>query len=297
MEYYSLSAWPGIALLLAAALAGSEQTGDRWVLGTQRALAVLAMVLAILLAYLLMASSHEQSTSDISLLLRSHESGFYRFAMGHLFDLTIPAFADLRAPSIIAALALLSTFTTAWILRERDRQTGATMVMSAGMIVLLFAASMAYVRFEPQLSSRSLAMELSQYLRPSDRVLIYGDFAAGSSLAFYTHRQLSMYHAPYSELEYGSHFPDAPKIFVNDQEFSSLWNDSQRVFLIVPTAELQSALARLPPHATWLLTESGGKTAFLNQPLMPGQLPIAEIAGEQRINRKTLALGRGTDDY
>jgi hypothetical protein len=109
-------------------------------------------------------------------------------------------------------------------------------------------------------------------------VVFYGDFAAASSLAFYAHRQLCMYNAPYSELEYGSHFPDAPKIFLNDQDFSSLWKGNNRVFLIVPSARLQSARARLPLHATWLFTESGGKTAFLNEPLEPGQLSIAEIA-------------------
>src|SRR5215469_3086183 len=297
MEYYSLGAWPGIALLLAAALVGSEQTSDRWLSGIQRALAVLGLVFAILLAYLLIASSHDQSTGDISLLLRSHDSSFYRFAMGHLFDLTIRSFADLRAPSIIAAFALLTTFTTAWILRERSLHAAATIVMCAGMIMFLVAASMAYRRFEPQLSSRSLAMELSQYLRPGDRVVIYGDFAAGSSLAFYTHRQLCMYKAPYSELEYGSHFPDAPKIFLDDQDFSLLWKGSNRVFLIVQPAQLQSARARLPLHATWLFTESGGKTAFLNQPLNPGQFSIAELAGQQKINRKSSTLIGGTDGY
>ena len=283
MEYYSLGAWPGIALLLAAALAGSEQARDRWLTDIQRALAVLGLVFAIVLVHLLIASSHDQSTGDISLLLRTHDSSFYRFAMGHLFDLTIQSFADLRAPSIIAALALLTTFSTAWILRERSLHAAATIVMSAGMIMLLVAANMAYRRFEPQLSSRSLAMQLSQYLRPGDRVVLYGDFAAGSSLAFYTHRQLCMYKAPYSELEYGSHFPDAPKIFLNDQDFSLLWSGGNRVFLIVPSAQLYVARAWLPLHATWLFTESGGKTAFSNQPLKPGQLSIAQITGQQKI--------------
>ena len=262
MEYYSLGAWPAIALLLAAALAGSERLGDRWLHGVQRVLAVLGIGLAISLAYLLLASSHNQDTGDISLLLRSHDSGFYRFAMGHLFDLTIQAFAALRAPSIIAGFALLTTFTTAWILRERGLHTAGTLVMSAGMIMLLSAANMAYGRFEPQLSSRSLAMELSRYLRPRDRVVIYGDFTAASSIAFYAHRQLCMYETTSSELEYGSHFPDAPKIFLTDRDFSSLWKSGNRVFLIVPAAQLTSARARLPLHATWLFTESGGKTAF-----------------------------------
>jgi 4-amino-4-deoxy-L-arabinose transferase-like glycosyltransferase len=297
MEYYSLGAWPGIALLLAEALAGSEQTSDRWLRGTQRALAVLGIVLAIVLVYLLIASSRDQDTGDISVLLRSHDSTFYRFAMGHLFDLTTRAFAGLRAPSIIAALAMLTAFVTAWILRERNLHAASTMAMGAGMMVLLFAASMAYRRFEPQLSSRSLAMDLNKYLRPSDRVVIYGDFTAGSSLAFYTHRQLCMYNAPYSELEYGSQFPDAPKIFFNDQDFPSLWHGRDRVFLIVPAAQLESARARLPLNATWLFAESGGKTAFLNQPRNAAQLSIAEVARQQKIDQKTSAPNSGAHEY
>jgi hypothetical protein len=329
MEYYSLGAWPGIALLLAAALAGSEQTADRGLRvvlrgtsrGIQRALAVLGVGLAVVLVYLLVASSHDQATGDISALLRNHDSGFYRFAMGHLFDLTIRAFADLRAPSMIAAFALVATFAGAWILRERNLHAAATITMGAGMIVLLLAAAMAYRRFEPQLSSRSLAMELNKELRPGDRVVIYGDFAAASSLAFYTHRQLSMYNAPYSELEYGARFPDAPKIFLNDQEFSSLWNnghdgnggsgghggndtnDGNRVFLIVPSAQLQSAQAqaRLPlnPDTTWLFAESGGKTAFVNQPLNAAQLSLAEMARRQRQkpHQNPSAPGPGAVEY
>lgn len=286
MEYYSLGAWPGIALLLAATLVDAEQSGDRWLRDIQRALAVLGLALAVVLAYLLVASADNRGTGDISLLLRGHDFGFYRFAMGHLFDLTIQSFADLRAPSIIAAFALLTTFTTAWVFRERELHAASTIVMGAGMLVLLFAANMAYSRFEPQLSSHSLAMELSQHLRPADRVVIYGDFAAGASVAFYTHRQVCMYNAAYSELEYGAHFPDAPKVFLNDGDFSALWKGTNRVFLIVPYAQLQSARVRLPLQTTWLLTESGRKTVFSNRPVRPGQLPIAALAEERRIDRK-----------
>jgi hypothetical protein len=98
-------------------------------------------------------------------------------------------------------------------------------------------------------------------------------------------------------LEYGSHFPDAPKIFLNDQDFSSLWNGRDRVFLIVPLAQLENARARLPLNATWLFAETGGKTAFLNQPLNAAQLSLAEIASQQKINRKPSALNGGAHEY
>src|SRR5262249_15742726 len=82
MESYSLGVWPALALLLGAALAGCEQTSNRWLRITQRALAMAGIVLAIVLFSLLIASSRDQATGDISVLLRNHDSNFYRFAMG-----------------------------------------------------------------------------------------------------------------------------------------------------------------------------------------------------------------------
>ena len=274
MEYYSLGAWPAIALLLAMALARSEETSDHWLRAIQRALAVLGIGVAILLGYLVKASSGIQVTGDISALLQRHPVDYYRFAMAHFFDLTPQAFADLRGPAMLAALALLATFTAAWALRERRLHLGSNMALAIGMAGFLFAANLAYRAFEPQLSSRSLAMEINKYLCPGDQLVVYGDFRASASLAFYTHRDLLLYSAPYSELEYGSRFTDAPKVFLNEQDFSWLWRSSARVFLIVPSDQLQDAMTRLPPSSTWFLANSGGKTAYVNHPLSFGPAGI-----------------------
>jgi 4-amino-4-deoxy-L-arabinose transferase-like glycosyltransferase len=267
MEYYSLGAWPAIGLLLATALAHSEQASDHWLRAIQRVLAVLGIVVAILLGYLVKASSGVQTTGDISALLQRHSADYYRFAMAHFFDLTPRAFADLREPAMIAAFALLAAFIAAWALRERGLHLASNMALAAGMMGFLFAANLAYKAFEPQLSSRSLAMEINKYVCPGDRLVVYGDFPRSASIAFYTHRRLWLYNAPYSELEYGSHYTDAPKIFLHDQDFFSLWRSDARVFLIVPADQLQNAMTRLPPGATWSLAKSGGKTVYVNQPL------------------------------
>lgn len=282
MEYYSLSAWPAIALLLGWGLARSEQTGDRLLRTIQRILAFLGAGIAILLGRLLWLSSRVPVTGDISALLQSHPAQYYRFAMAHLFDLTPQAFADLRQPAIIAAVAFLLTFTAAWILRERGLPLASNMALAMGMAVFMFAAHLAYKVFEPQLSSRSLAMEINKYARADDQLVVYGDFAASSSVAFYTRRKLWLYNAPYSELEYGSHFADAPRVFLNDQDFLGLWRGRTRVFLIVPPDQRQSVMTRLPLNTTWFLAESGGKIAYVNQPLSPNQLSLDQTAGYQK---------------
>jgi 4-amino-4-deoxy-L-arabinose transferase-like glycosyltransferase len=283
MEYYSLGAWPAIGLLLASALARSEQSNDRMLRAIQRVLAGLGIGVAILLGYLVRASYHLQATGDISTLLQRHRADYYRFAMAHFFDLTPQAFADLREPAMIAALALFAAFTAAFMLRERGLHLASSMVMALGMVGFLFAANLAYKAFEPELSSRSLAMEINRYVGPDDRLVVYGDFRASASVAFYTHRRLLLYKAPYSELEYGSRFPDAPKVFLNDHDFSALWRGHARVFLIVPVDQLQSALTWLPLNATWFLAESGAKVLYVNRPISPAQLPLGQAARQRKV--------------
>jgi len=282
MEYYSLGAWPALALLLALALTRSEQTNTRPLRIIQPVLAVLGIGVAALLGYLVRISSHVQAGADISSLLHTRDAGYYRFAMAHFFDLTPQAFADLREPAVIAAFALLAAFLAAWVLRERGLHAASNITLAAGMIGFLFAAQLAYQAFDPQLSSRSLANELNKYLGPDAQLVVYGDFARASSVAFYTHRRLFLYNAPYSELEYGAHFPDAPKVFLGDPDFSALWGGSTRVFLIVPPSQKQAAMVHLPLNATWFLSESGGKSAYVNQPLSPAALTLAQIEEQQK---------------
>ena len=139
--------------------------------------------------------------------------------------------------------------------------------LALGMIAVIFSADLAFRIFEPELSSHSLAVKLNKLLRKGDQVAVYGDFTAASSLAFYTGQRLWLYDAPYSSLQYGSQYPDAPRIFLGDEAFLAFWRDSARVFLVVPRDQSQRALARLPAGSTWLVTKIGGKTLYSNQPL------------------------------
>jgi hypothetical protein len=267
MEYYSFGAWPAIALVLGQSLVSAEREKDHCLQGIQNALSATALALALLLGYFVWKSLSVPTADDISDLLKAHDSGYYRFALAHAFDLTDQSFAILRAPAVLAALSLGAMAVAAQILRKLGRAAAGTAAMALGMIGFLFSANLAFKKFEPLLSSRSLALELNKSLREDDQIAVYGDFTAASSLAFYTRRRLWLYDAPYSELEYGSKFPDAPKIFINDRDFSALWHGRTRIFLIVPRGQQASAMARLPAISTWFVAKTGGKAVYANQPV------------------------------
>jgi hypothetical protein len=192
--------------------------------------------------------------------------------------LTPASVADLRLPIILSALSLLCAFVTAWILRERGIRLFPSIALALGMVGFILAAHIAHDVLNPTLSSRSLAMEIKKTLRPEDQIALYGDIRVAPGIAFYSHRDVLLYNATGSNLEFGSHYPDAPKRFFDDQDFRRLWNSKGRVYLVVPVEHKDEVLERLPENSMWVLAETGGKTAFVNQPPEPGNLPVASAS-------------------
>jgi hypothetical protein len=162
-------------------------------------------------------------------------------------------------------------------MRRRGRAVAAALTMAAGMAGFFAAADIAYGAFQPLLSSRQLADEINPYLRQQDQLAIYGDFDDTSSVAFYTHRRVWIYNGLVNNLVFGSKYPDAPHIFLNDAEFARLWRLPQRVFLVVPELQRQNALPRLEQQGAWIFAELGGKIVLSNQPVRSDQ-PRLETA-------------------
>jgi 4-amino-4-deoxy-L-arabinose transferase-like glycosyltransferase len=272
MEYYSFGAWPAIALLLGLGVARAEETEHSWLKPIQRTLAALAVSFAAVAAYFLWMSQQIQAASDVAshLSLRSPEQ--YVTSMAHVFDLTPQAVADLRVPLLISSVSLLIAFVAAWILRERGISWLPNLAVAAGMAGFFLAAHMAYGVLNPTLSSRSLAFEITKHLQPGDQIALFGDIRVAPGIAFYSHREVLLYDAAESNLRFGSTYPDAPKRFFDDPDFSKLWKGSGRIFLVVPAEHLEDARNRLPKNSVWELAEAGGKTVYMNQPLQPPAL-------------------------
>ena len=109
--------------------------------------------------------------------------------------------------------------------------------------VFLIAAHIALVRFEPMLSSRAMADTINASLacpiafpRSSQKatLILYGDQSYGSSIPFYTHRPVLLVNGRVAAMLWGSNYPDAPHIFLNDQDLLARWGTGPRNFLFVP---------------------------------------------------------------
>ncbi len=277
MEYYSFSAWPAVAILLGVGLERAEARAARWLSRVQGALASVGALIAVILGAMLWVSRGIASTSDISSLLQSHPTSFYRVAMSDFMDLTPQSFADLRHQALAALIVVLVGFLGAWVLRRQKRALAANIIMACALGAFFFCANWALGVFTPRLSSEPLAKTILENYRPGDKITLYGEYDAASSVGFYTKKQILIFNGRYNGLEFGSYYPDAPHIFLDDHTFWPVWNGSERVFLVVPASEMDAVRVRMPLATTFVFAQMGDKTVYVNHRVRPDEPSLAEI--------------------
>ncbi len=263
-EYYTFPAYFPILLLIAERLSDEEEWGaKKWLVWTSGVLALLCIASAAVLAAGLWSSRNLPFVPDIGTVLAKPNLQAETLSMGHMLDLTGESFAALRLPAILAAIVLLIGPACAFWLRQRGKQVAATWATAATMAVFLIAAHIALVRFDPFLGSRSMARQIAPELRPSDRVMIYGDQSFGSSLLFYLRRPIELVNGNTTSMWWGATYPDAPHIFIDDQQLLQVWDSRQRVYLFVPQHE-RGKVEALLPGPLHVASEVSGKVIFVN---------------------------------
>jgi hypothetical protein len=97
--------------------------------------------------------------------------------------------------------------------------------------------------------------------------VIHGDYEDGSTLNFYTGHQVEILNGREADLWYGSLFPDAPHIFLNNDSFAELWKGPHRVFLFTDLDRESDALRGIDPRTVYMFAREGGKVLLANRPV------------------------------
>ncbi len=148
--------------------------------------------------------------------------------------------------------------------------------MAITAAVFLVAAHIAFARFEPMLSSKQLADTILRDGSPADSFIIYGDQSDASSVIFYTHNFL---HKPAflveqqcspigagSSLLWGSCYPDAPNIFVNDEQLAKMWGTGERKWIFAQDTN-QAKVEQLLAGRLYPVQTIADKTLWTDRPL------------------------------
>lgn len=254
-EYYSMPAYPALALLLGDALTRTT----RWTRWGERALAGICAALAVSLGGIWWMVRGMEAPGDISRALTSNPEA-YTLSLGHLKDLTLPAFAYLKGPLLLAMVAFSLGAAAAW---RRWR------LALAGMLILFtFAARTALTVFDPYLSSRALAEALLR--SPVGEVVVENQYYAFSSVFFYAHERMAprawLLNGRVNNLEYGSYAPGSPDVFLDDRRFAEKWRGADRVYLLVEAPRLARIEELLGAGQLHRVAEAGGKYLLVNRP-------------------------------
>jgi 4-amino-4-deoxy-L-arabinose transferase-like glycosyltransferase len=263
-EYYSLPALPALALMIGGGLAVSEKKAAGWVLRCHRwGLVPLALLLAGVCGWFAVMAPKPKEGMDLSGLLASNPS-MYNLSLGHLFDLTGAAMGLFRGPLALVAVGMLVLGPASYAVRRRDLSYAANLVLAAGMVCVLLAAHEGLVRFNPILGSKGLAEAIvaRQKTQPEngDVIVVDGELTSGSTLLFYTRQPVDLVDGRINGPWFGSFWPDAPNIFLDDPQLKRVWESGRRVFLLTyhPIAREQELGGRV-------LAEAGGKTVLVNR--------------------------------
>ncbi|MGA8406751.1 MAG: glycosyltransferase family 39 protein [Candidatus Acidiferrales bacterium] len=268
-EYYSMPCYPALALLLGSAMAAN----GAWVRRGTRALAVISACAAVAAFAIYWDVRNLPAPGDISEALSHHPSA-YTLSLGHMLDLTLPSFAYLRIPLLIAAIAALLGAV------GNFRAAGVRAFFAAALMMVLFlhAARLAMVVFDPYLSSRPLAEALLR--SPEGTLISQRHYYPFSSVYFYANRTGLLLNGRIQNLEYGSNAPGAPDVFIDDPQFVSLWDTSARYYLLAVQSTLPHLQSLVGDAKLNVVMSSGGKVLLTNQPLPGTTLPPG--SGDER---------------
>jgi 4-amino-4-deoxy-L-arabinose transferase-like glycosyltransferase len=269
-EYYTMPSYPAFALLIGYALSkreseGLEAKGSRAVTRLQIALAVLGLIIFIAGAFAYVQTRNISVEGDISTTLTRNPEA-YALSLGHVLDLTPQTLATLRVPVIGTALTFLLGTAAALFFRRKGRHLASAISLAIMMAAFFFFAHLSLAAFEPYLSSRSLAARIDREYKEGDVIVINGEYEGGSSINFYTRKMVHILNGRSANLQYGSYFKDAPKIFLNDEDLARMWAGENRIYLFTDSLQAAKVTESLtaPVHQ---FAESGGKLILTNQPL------------------------------
>ena len=256
-EYYSMPIYPALALLVGSALA-SENTRVR---AGMRGLQVAFGFLFVAVATLLLLAWGKPVSGDISQALVQHPE-LYTLSLGHFGDLTLTAFAYLKLPLALAALAFAVGFLGLMFTR---RNVGKIAAIAIAMIAFFQATRVALIRFDGYLGSYHLAKALQQ--SPPGQLIEADAYYAFSSVFFYTNRSALLLNGRRDNLEYGSYAPGSPRVFVDDQKFQSLWSQPARCYLLAYGSDVSHLKGLVGDSSLHVVARNADNYLLTNLPL------------------------------
>ena len=170
-----------------------------------------------------------------------------------------------RSPSATCPLYLAAfAFLIGAIANLFWRNSRAYLLTGVMMVMFFLAARQALIVFDPYLSSRPIAEALLR--QPPGKLIVEGYYYKFSSVPFYANLQPLLLSARLQNLDYGASALDAPRVFITDSQFATLWTSPDRYYFVASQKEAHRIEALVGPDRFTTVLASGGKLLLSNAP-------------------------------
>lgn len=229
LEHYAFPALPALSLMIGVSLArNGEDKSALWGFRALAALGILALAAAIGGGFWINAGRGFQSGAE-GLADRLSDTDFSILA-----DMPPSLMSSLLLPAAVTAVAMAVGFAAALRFEARRRRVAAVLSLAVVMAVVCGMTHWSLIICEDLISSKKFAEAVAQEARPGDRLVVMGDYESANSLNFYQPLRVEVCDGTAYALIPGLKYPDAPKIILSMEEFQTVWQSADRVFVLVP---------------------------------------------------------------
>jgi len=268
LEYYSLPAIPALSLMVGGQWA-EALTSVKSQMGLKLWLGVLA--LGCVLFGGAISFFGDGLTRQALLDGFAEINGYYRIlkdqGLPFPFDSLSPFVEHIKGVGAVVALGFpISYFFFSWRL---PKVSFTVLVTVAGAIAFL-VFRLNFV-LEQHHSTKPVAKVLLALSEPDDVVVHEGSLEYSGGLPFYTGRQIYVLNGRRGDLDFGSRYPEARHLFMDNGGFIDLWEGNQRVFLVTGYRVRKSIVEHLRSDKLVLLGRYGSRSLYVNQQIAIGK--------------------------
>jgi 4-amino-4-deoxy-L-arabinose transferase-like glycosyltransferase len=267
LEYYSLPAFPALALVLGRLwdtemAARTDRDPARGV--SYSCFGLLAISVGLLPASWLFPRLENISLYNMFTAMDAYSRDIQYGILSNAEVYTVPSYDEmvplLRWLALILMVGIAAT-TLAWM-RRRPGLTFACLV--ATMLPTFSLVQTGIVAFEPHRSIIHLAEVIRREIQPGDQLVIDGPYENFASANFYTGQRARVLNGHFGDLEFGSRYSEAKGTFLDEQEFAGLWRGTGQVLLLSDSPSRMAKLQALGPEPV-VLGRSGKNWLFSNR--------------------------------
>jgi len=271
LEYYSMPAFPALALLVGRLWdreLAAAQPGWRNAV-THSCLALLAAAILLVPAVWLFPRMERISFYNMLPAIDAYSRDVQYGILSKAEVYSAPSYEEvvpLLSRAAIFFLVGTAACAAAW-LRRRPRLAFGCLV--AAMLPTLALAHSGIIIFEPHRSVAELANIARREFRPGDQIIIDGPYENFAGVNFYTGQRARVVDGFFGDLVFSSRYPDAKGAFLGEEELAEIWRGERRVFLFSDSPARLDKLAALgqPPV---VLGRTGKNWLFSNRPAPSG---------------------------